>query len=145
LTFDIIGRCCNRQSTLYAILRCVLPCGCDSLHINVHCQRLATAELERRDGEHAGTAAIVEEGSALETGAIEPLEAHCRRGVRARAESEPRVQSDDNRIIVRLRIGGTDPDAFAKAHGSEILEPHALPVTILKRLDAMPGQLLELE
>ena len=66
--------------------------------------------------------------------------------MRAGAECEPGVEPDDHGILpTRIAPGRADPQALAKLHRSEVVEPLTFPIAIGQRFQPMRGQFLEPE
>ena len=146
LSVDVRRRGRHGQSFLHAVLCGVAARRQNRLRIDIHCVRVLASELEGGDRQQAGTAAIIEQRASVQIERIQPFQAHCGRCVRAGAEGESRVESDDDCIrLVGAAPGRADPQPVAKAHRAEVFEPFALPLAVGQRFQVMLGQFLESE
>ena len=96
---------------------------------------VARAQLGRRDGQHAGTAAKINDALTVNNMTVQPFQAQRRGGMGARSERQSRVHPHDDRArFGHFLVMRADPQSLPKAHRMEIAQPLALPNTILDAL-----------
>ena len=109
---------------LDAVQRGVLERRRDRRLFDVDAEHRRETEQRRCDGQHAGSAADVEERARLEL--LQEPEAELRRRMRAGAERAPRVDDDGERVVVGPQPRRPDPQA-ADADGTVEAPPAVLP------------------
>src|SRR5690606_19339294 len=94
------------------------------------------AQQQRRDGENAGAATVVEHGATGQWLTVEPFQAERRGGMGAGTEGEARIERQNYRVgIRRLAPAGANPEPLAEAHRLEVIHPGALPGAVFKTLN----------
>ena len=111
--------------------------------LDVDAEHGVEPEQPRRDREHAGAAADVEQRSRLD--GLQQVEAELRRRMRAGAERAPGVDDDDERVRRRFHPRRADPEAAGAdrlVEGAPAVFPAGLDVGAVTRAEEVPEALL---
>src|SRR5579862_6245976 len=98
--------------------------------------RLAGPQPDSRYGQHARSAAKINDARIVNNMAIQPFQAQCRRGVCPRSERQARIHPHDHCTrSSHFLVMWADPQTPPKAHCVKIPQPLALPNTVFDALD----------